>query len=218
MATVKRMSNGRWQVRYRDPDRKQRARNFDKKADAKRFAASVVTDVARGEYIDPRAGRTSLADFADQWTAARGHRSQATQDLDRSLLDNHILPAFGKRSVSSIRQSEIEGWLSRLDLSSSTKSKCLQKLSAILEMARGDGAIKSNPADGVDRPTVKSREGRALTDDEVVKIIDAAEQVDPDTAPMVWLMARLFRVQTLLSGESFSPGRFWQVLQQAGGA
>lgn len=30
-------------------------------------------------------------------------------------------------------------------------------------------------------------------------------------AGIVWLMARLFRVQTLLSGEAFSPGRFWRV-------
>ena len=33
-------------------------------------------------------------------------------------------------------------------------------------------------------------------------------------ALMIWLMARLFRVQTLLSGESFSPGRFWRVLRE----
>lgn len=33
-------------------------------------------------------------------------------------------------------------------------------------------------------------------------------------ALMVWLMSRLFRVQTLLSGEAFSPGRFWRVLRE----
>ncbi|MGD2050603.1 MAG: ABC transporter permease, partial [Chloroflexota bacterium] len=33
-------------------------------------------------------------------------------------------------------------------------------------------------------------------------------------AGIVWLMARLFRVQTLLSGESFSIGRFWHVLRE----
>ncbi|MDX1687362.1 MAG: ABC transporter permease [Candidatus Promineifilaceae bacterium] len=32
---------------------------------------------------------------------------------------------------------------------------------------------------------------------------------------MVWLMSRLFRVQTLLSGEAFSLGRFWRVLREA---
>lgn len=34
-------------------------------------------------------------------------------------------------------------------------------------------------------------------------------------AGIVWLMARLFRVQTLLSGESFSISRFWRVLKEA---
>jgi ABC-2 type transport system permease protein len=34
-------------------------------------------------------------------------------------------------------------------------------------------------------------------------------------AAIVWLMARLFRVQTLLSGESFSAGRFWTALREA---
>ncbi|MFW5940563.1 MAG: ABC transporter permease [Chloroflexota bacterium] len=32
---------------------------------------------------------------------------------------------------------------------------------------------------------------------------------------MIWLMSRLFHVQTLLSGESFSVGRFWRALRQA---
>lgn len=122
--------------------------------------------------------------------AATSELSKATQDLDRSLLDNHVLPTFGAKAVSSIRKSEISAWLSRLDVSSSTKSKCLQKLSAILDLAKGDGAIKSNPADGVDRPTVRSREGRALSDTEIASVIDAAEKVDPDMATMVWLMAR----------------------------
>jgi ABC-2 type transport system permease protein len=34
-------------------------------------------------------------------------------------------------------------------------------------------------------------------------------------AAIVWLMARLFRVQTLLSGESFSASRFWTALREA---
>ena len=61
----------------------------------------------------------------------------------------------------------------------------------MLRLAVADGALKVNPADGVDRPTARpEREGRALTDSEVSKVISAAESVDSGTAPMVWLMAR----------------------------
>jgi hypothetical protein len=42
----------RYQVRYVGPDGRARAKNFGRKADADRFAATVETDKARGEWID----------------------------------------------------------------------------------------------------------------------------------------------------------------------
>lgn len=193
MATVRRHPNAssRWQVRYRDSDGRQRAKNFERKIDAERYAATVTADVLRGEYIDPRLGRTSVGEFALRWRATRSHLARATRDLDRHLLDSLILPQFGQRAVATVRQSEIAAWLSGLDLASSTKSKALQKLSAILTLAVADGALKVNPADSVQRPRVRPvREGRALTDNQVWRLLQAAEQVDPDTAAMVWCMAR----------------------------
>lgn len=191
MATIRRHpKSGRWQVRYRDPSGRQRAKNFDRRHDAERFQATVVADVVRGEYLDPRLGKTTVGEFAEQWRATREHMAQATQDHDRHLLSNHILPVFGARPVAGLRQSEIAAWLSKLNLSTATKSKCLQKLASILELARADGAIKVNPADGVARPKVKSRPGRALSDGELAAIIEAAEQVNAEQAAMVWLMAR----------------------------
>lgn len=192
MATIRRHpKSGRWQVRYRDPSGRQRAKNFDRKVDADRFAATVSADVYRGDYVDPQLGRTTVGEFAARWTSTRQHLAQATRDHDRHLLDGRILPAFGNRPVASLRQSEIAAWLSETDRSPSTKAKCLQKLSAVLKLAVADGAIKANPVDGVDRPSGRAeREGRALTDGEVSRIIAAAEDVDPDTAAMVWLMVR----------------------------
>lgn len=191
MAHIRRHpKSGRWQVRYRDPSGRERSKNFVRRVDADRFAAIVVADVTRGEYIDPRLGRSTVAEFAERWTDTRRHLAQATIDHDRHILWSLALPYFGDRPVGSLRQSEVAAWLSRLDVSSSTKTKALQKLSAILGLAVADGAIKVNPCDGVDRPTVRSREGRALSDIEVSKILDAAESVNPDSAAAVWLMAR----------------------------
>ena len=155
------------------------------------FAAIVTADVIRGDYLDPQLGRTTFAVFAERWTATRRHLAQATRDHDRYLLGAQILPAFGDRPVASLRQSEIAAWLSELDVAPSTKAKCLQKFSAVMMLAVADGALKANPADGVNRPNVNiKREGRALTDEEVLRILEAAEKVDQETAVMVWLMAR----------------------------
>ena len=40
-----------WKVRYRDPDRVERARTFTKKTDAENFASSIETDILRGDGL-----------------------------------------------------------------------------------------------------------------------------------------------------------------------
>ncbi len=67
MASVNRRKDGvapGYQVRYRDPDGRQRAKSFRRKGDADRFAAVVEADKLRGAYVDPTAGRIKLRDFA----------------------------------------------------------------------------------------------------------------------------------------------------------
>ena len=53
--------SGRWQVRYREADGRERSKTFNRKPDAQRFAATVTADIARGEYLDPTAGKTTVA-------------------------------------------------------------------------------------------------------------------------------------------------------------
>ena len=82
-----------------------------------------------------------------------------------------------------MRKSEVAAWLSGLTVSSATAGKMVQKLSAVFALAVDDGAIKSNPCDGVPRPSQTSkRTGRALTDGEIQTVLDAAEQVDERAA------------------------------------
>lgn len=51
---------------------RQRAKNFERKVDADRFASTVTADVLRGHYIDRRLGRTFFKEFSERWTATRG--------------------------------------------------------------------------------------------------------------------------------------------------
>ncbi len=52
MAWSTKEPNGRHKVGYRTPDGRIRARRFDRKVDADRFAAAVETDKNRGEWVD----------------------------------------------------------------------------------------------------------------------------------------------------------------------
>lgn len=78
MATIKRRRDrsGRWEVRYRDPQGRQRARLFDRKVDAERFATTTGADIVRGNYLNPALGRLNFARFVDQdsdrrWSASK---------------------------------------------------------------------------------------------------------------------------------------------------
>jgi len=57
----------RWRVRFIDPHGKERSRSFAKRVDATAFAATVSTEVMRGTYVDPKAGRITVETFAERW-------------------------------------------------------------------------------------------------------------------------------------------------------
>ena len=98
----------------------------------------------------------------------------------------------GDRAIGSILPSEVARWLATLDRADSTRAKAVQKLSAMLAMAVADGAIKSNPCDGVKRPSqAADRGGIALDDAKVGAVIAAAEVEDERNAALIVVLARL---------------------------
>ena len=193
MATIKRRpGTGRWQVRYRDPAGRSRSRTYVRKVDAQRFLETNEADKIRGDWIDPQAGRVTFGEYAQRWQATRMDRSPWTRRQDASVLRSLILPTFSERAVSSIRESEGLTWLATLGSADSTRAKAIQKFSAVMTMVVADGAIKSNPADGVKRPSqAAQRVGIALADDDVMAVIAAAEIDDERNAAMVVVLARL---------------------------
>jgi integrase len=142
-------------------------------------------------FYDPQAGRLTFAAAADRWLATRGDKARSTRDRDNSYLSNLILPKFAKRPLSSITPSDIEAWLASLDYAPSTKAKALQIARGILDLAQRDRLIPRNPASDVKPPRVVAvRQGKALSDDEAVLVLQAAEDIDPRTAIVVHLMLR----------------------------
>ena len=190
MASV-RQHRGRFQVRWR-VGTKERSQSFEKRRDADRFASRIETDLDRGDYIDPRAGLSSFGDYADRWLELRADRARSTLDRDRSYLASMILPTFGRVPVVAIKTTDIEAWVVRLPQAPATVAKALGMMRGILDLARRDQALRVNPASDVRPPRRLRREqvGRALSDDEIGRVLDASEAVDERLAPIVWLLGR----------------------------
>src|SRR5690606_21240998 len=96
--------------RYRDQAGREHARHFDRKADAQRWLDMVTADVLSGRYVDPRAGRVTLADFADQWLAAQTF-DPITRETLESRIRVHVKPHLGSLELRALRPSTIQGWV-----------------------------------------------------------------------------------------------------------
>src|SRR5215204_5900300 len=74
-----------YDVRFRDPDGRQRKRTFRKKGDADRFAATVEADKLRGQYVD-HSDRTTVAEYARTWAAVRPHRPSTAERVSSQIV------------------------------------------------------------------------------------------------------------------------------------
>lgn len=133
-----------------------------------------------GRWVDPARSRSTFNEIADRWLEARFDKARSTTDRDRSYLRSMIRPYFGERRVASIRPSEIEIWIANLDRAPGTRAKALQIVSSILDLARRDGLIATNPATNAKRPSPSPRrEGIALGDQDLRALLSAAYAVGP---------------------------------------
>ena len=178
-SAIDRRSNGRYRARYQDPNRRWRSRTFDRKVDAQRWLNDELTKVARGEWVDPRAGRITFGVVAERWMASRSSLRESTKARDRSLLDSLILPRFANTALVAIRPSDLEAFVADLTATGkapATIRKVWQVVSGVFNLAIRDRLVALTPARDVRLPKVEVDEPRALTVDEVMEL---AEAMDP---------------------------------------
>ncbi|MCL2090684.1 MAG: site-specific integrase [Micrococcales bacterium] len=147
MASIIRREVGgkpRYDVKYREPDGRQRKKTFTRRADADTFAATVEADKIRGSYIDPDAGKVTFAEYAEEWLSIQTSSPQNRALIARRLR-LHVLPVLGRKQIGRIRPTTIQAWMSGLSGSSGTKRQILGHVSAILDAAVADERITKNP-------------------------------------------------------------------------
>jgi integrase len=143
----------RWQVRFRDDAGRQVKRNFpkhdgsDPNTCAEAFDAQVRSELNRGVYVDPAAGKVKFRDVAEDWLKGLGHVDESTREAIESRLKNHVYPVLGHHEmrVLSKRPSIVQKWLSGLQLEASYVKVILGHVSAIFVAAIDDGVVVRNP-------------------------------------------------------------------------
>ncbi len=103
----------RWQVRWRDENGVQRARNFAKKtgkdpetcADA--FDAKIKTWLDDGSYVDPSDANTTFKAYAEDWRNTRTHDITTADRVERELAVDDV--DFLRKVIHVRRQVRLIG-------------------------------------------------------------------------------------------------------------
>lgn len=155
MATIKRRPDrhNRWEVRYRDPDGRQRARLFDRKFDAECFLTGVEHSKLTGSYVDPAAGRVTFREFAEAWRVVQVHRPSTAQSVEQQLR-LHVYPVIGNRPLAAIRPSELQALVQSMAerLAPGTVEVVHGRVVAVFRAAVRDRFLATTPCIEVKRP------------------------------------------------------------------
>lgn len=183
----------KWRARFRDLDGRSRSKTFDRKIDAERFVAGTTTDMARGDWVDPRSARIRFDELADSWWATTVKLAPTTRRGYWQLLENHVRPYFGARVQGSIDWAAVEHFIS-VKLTDGHNPKRVRDMvsivSAVMKGAVRAGLRRDNPAADHSIPVRRAKIGRAavLTMTEVHRLVDHTR--DP-YKPAVWMLALL---------------------------
>ena len=197
MASITKRPDGKWRARYRDPDGREHARHFARKVDAERWLVDQQSKIARGEYVDPTAGRQTFGSYAGQWMAAQVHRP-STSALVEVDLRRHILPSFENRPLSHIRPTEIQAWVKGRSevLAPATVERTYRCLASIMKSAVRDRLVSSSPCIDVRLPRKTCRQVVPLSKEQVFALVEAV----PDRYRALVLLAA---ATGLRQGEAF---------------
>jgi integrase len=157
-AGIRKNRNGtRYQVWWRLDDGTQGSKTFDTRGLARDFKNELLAQAAANSWIDPRRGRILFDDWADHWWqlwSASPRRSPKGMETTESHLRCHLRPYFGRRQLHQITPSLVVRWQHELEqqLSHSGVMACRSILLRILEAARKERLIATNPVREVEAP------------------------------------------------------------------
>ena len=82
--------NGEYQVRYRDENRRQRAKTFSRKRDAENFQAKIRIEIKNGTWLDPEMGKIRLTETWKDFIALKRGKKRSTQYEYESIWRLHL--------------------------------------------------------------------------------------------------------------------------------
>jgi integrase len=172
----------RWEVEWRIGTGRgstRRSRTFTTKGEAKTFLTETEAQLARGAWVDPRDGRTTVADWAGQWLA-RVRVEPGTREQYETRLRTSVLPLIGDRQLGQVRQAHLEQVLTqaRERLAPSTVATTWRITATMFRAAVRDGLIAASPCEGISVGRPPRKEVQVLDRRQLGALLAAARTQD----------------------------------------
>ena len=173
---------GRWLVQYYDENGKLRSEVVANKTKAENRRDKIAESLASGTYRDPALSKVSVSEMAEKWLSARHDLKPSTWWKYRALLDNHVLPEWGEKSLSAVNREDVAVWVAKLvkskddggsGLGASQTRHAYRVLAMVLEWCVPTRLL-TNPARGVKLPIPPEAEHVYLKCAQIERLADAA--------------------------------------------
>jgi integrase len=179
MATIRKL-RGRWQAQVRRRGMKPRAKSFDSKADAEKWARDLETQVDRfGVAPDTKILETTtlgalLERYQHEITPTKRGAVQEDQRIDvlrRHELAHRTLIGLSQQDIASFRDERLQS------VAPSTTVREMAILSHALEVAVRDWGmpLAKNVVKLVRRPVIRNERSRRLTGDEEQRLLEGCD-------------------------------------------
>jgi integrase len=157
--------------------------------DAGRYLAKVEADLVRGEWADPRLGRTTFGEWVDRWLDTTVNLRANTKAGYRGVLRHYLRPTFDPYPLARIDPLTVRTWLAKLEadgVGQASRAKAYRLLSRILAAAVEARYLAVNPCTIRRAASDGTPEMRIAT---VEQVAEVASRVPPHYRALVLLAA-----------------------------
>lgn len=168
MAWVRQLDSGVWAATVRLPTGKRVTESFVLKGAARTWADDLESDVRRGDWIDPRAGRVTVGEWRERTRDSR-RLERASRKRDESHWRCHVEPHWGRVPIGGILRPDVTAWVVKLEKAgtgAATIQGSVGVLRGLFDLAVDARLIRVNPARGVRMPRRTAHLDRVLAPEE----------------------------------------------------
>lgn len=147
--------------------------------------AQALQEVRSGTYIEP--AQTTFGEWLDKWLTGykKGQLKPTTYQGYEILINVHIKPALGKIPMAKLQSHMLQAFYNeklaagRADGKGGLSTRMVRYLHAVirqaLQQAVKEGLLARNVADATSPPTVKNKQMRPLTENELLTFFETAK-------------------------------------------